>query len=254
MSATQDPVRDAGVFACVHEAAHAIVGIHFGQAVESIRVDGELGCVLFEQAPRPKEGLVRVHWEELCCSVAGEVGEFLYAEFEDGDGRWRSPEERAEVTSSSEALMEALSVPANSYPAGAVGLFLRYVAALTGHDSLVTAQLWRSRTGGSPDAAAVVPVGECDVAGALRHSGWVLCCGGSACLPCLSDLSSEIDGDGLDAQFHLIHRAELEAETLLKGQWHRVCAVARSLDRRKNHRMMGRQLAALLRASGSRTV
>lgn len=247
MPADQPP----DLFACFHEAAHAVVGLSFGQAVESIAVDGESGGVLFGQTPEPADvgGLVRVHWGQLCCTVAGEVGELLHAELEESEGRWRSPEERTEETSRTEALMRAFSAAALPYPAGEVGLFLRYAAALTGRDSLVTARLWRSRNGGRPDDGAL-PVGECDVSAALRHSGWILSLRQQgAFLPGVPHASAG-GADGLDDQFGLIWRAELEAEAILKREWHRAEAAAIGLYRRKAHRMTGRQLAALLRSRG----
>lgn len=63
MSATQVSGRDADPRACMHEAAHAVVGAYFGQAVESVRVDGGAGNVLFEYAPNPAQtdALVRTH-------------------------------------------------------------------------------------------------------------------------------------------------------------------------------------------------
>lgn len=100
----------------------------------------------------------------------------LAAELDDNDGRWRSPEERQGAADYCVGLLRGFGWRGKefAYPAGEVGLLLRYAAALTGCDSLVTARLWRSRTGSLPGDVAVATTGESDTSDALRHSGWVL--------------------------------------------------------------------------------
>lgn len=257
----ESPVRslpsipEPSLIACIHEAAHAVVDRSFGLPVSAVWVTGEEGMVEAPQTPPPEFPSASHCWASLCSIVAGDLAELLWHEVnERGDtGDWPSDAERQQYVCDSEAILRAWggkSTGVYEFPDGELGGSMRYAIALTGRVVTLTARLWWAikRYGGT--AADVSPIPS-DCTQALRYASRVLAAGPAVQPFAQPWPTDEVDGGGLFKGFHVIRYAEVEAERLLKREWAGVCAVARSLYRRRNHRLTGRQLDAVLRRYGT---
>jgi hypothetical protein len=258
-----DPQGPVEILACFHEAAHVIVD----RALATVWVRGEEGMVETPELPEPDDSseLARYYWGHLCSTVAGDLGEFLFEEIMDTDsGEWPTHEERVRQLEFNEALLrnesllaafgwsQPTSPPsvAPRYPAGELGFVLRYAIMVTNRLLPVTARQWWGIARNGPKDGG--PGSPNDASKALELALRLYCLRETADRPFGKEWpADEVDADGLFPVFHLIRYAEVEVEQILNREWASVHAVAWSLYRRKNHRMTGEQIDALLRRRGN---